>query len=96
MRDNSWLGDKSPFIEKYKGALAVTGIAVIFLTLVIREPHYRETVRYTVQSIALYPIFYYCVANSHEWPARWLDWKPLVGVGSLPCSVLSALSSWSR
>ena len=54
---------------------------VIFLTFAIREPHFRETLRYTVQSLALYPVFYYCVANTHAWPARWLEWKPRRWIG---------------
>jgi peptidoglycan/LPS O-acetylase OafA/YrhL len=81
IRNNFSLGDCSPRLNRYKGLFAVAGLATIFASLVYREPHFRETFRYTVQSISLYPIFYYCISSASEWQVRWLDWKPLRFLG---------------
>lgn len=79
---NPFFDDPSPFLKRWKGYFAVGGLATIVLSLIIREPHYRETLRYSAQSIALYPIFYFCIstpsARSVSWlnlmPVRWLGW----------------------
>lgn len=81
IRNNFSLGDQSPWLNRYKGTFAVAGGATILASLLYREPHFRETLRYTLQSLALYPIFYYCVAASSQWQTRWLSWKPLRFLG---------------
>jgi peptidoglycan/LPS O-acetylase OafA/YrhL len=81
IRDNPWFDDSSVLLRRMKGPLASGGLFIIFLTLIIREPHFRETLRYTLQSVALYPVFYYCVSSSNQWQTRWLEWKPLRYLG---------------
>jgi peptidoglycan/LPS O-acetylase OafA/YrhL len=56
-------------------------------SLIIRNPVFRETLRYSVQSIALLPIFYYCIAQSNAWPVRVLQSTPLRWIGWLSYSM---------
>jgi peptidoglycan/LPS O-acetylase OafA/YrhL len=81
IRNNPWFSDPSPVLEKFKGGLALLGIAAIGLSLAIRNPDYRETLRYTQQSVALYPIFYFCVASPTSLVVRCLEWRPLRWIG---------------
>ncbi|HEX3470578.1 MAG TPA: acyltransferase [Silvibacterium sp.] len=78
---NPWCGDKVAFFEKHRAKLGAAGLILLLGTVVFREPHFRETFRYTLQGIALFPIFYYVVATPHHWQARWLTWAPLRWVG---------------
>ena len=57
IRNNFCFNDPSPLLKRFKGSLAVIGLATIAASLIFREPHFRETLRYTLQSLALYPIF---------------------------------------
>jgi peptidoglycan/LPS O-acetylase OafA/YrhL len=85
--NNAWFGDKSAWLHKFKGLFATAGVALILVTLLIREPHFRETFRYTLQGLALYPIFYYCVSSSHQWQVSWLEWKPIRWLGWISYSM---------
>jgi peptidoglycan/LPS O-acetylase OafA/YrhL len=53
----------------------------VLLSLVWREPHFRETLRYTIQGIAMVPIFYYVVSAPESWLGRTLAWQPLRWLG---------------
>lgn len=79
---NPWFKDPSGILQRYKGLLASIGLATIFLTLGIRNPAFRETVRYTLQSLALFPIFFYCLSTHDRW-TLWLRWWPLKEIGRL-------------
>jgi len=59
------------------------GIALIFFTLVWRNGFFRETVRYSVQSAALYPVLFYCITARSRWVGRLLDLKALREIGNL-------------
>ena len=48
------------------------GVALLLVTFVVRNPVFRETFRYTLQGIALYPIFVTAVRHP-----RWLVFRPL-------------------
>ena len=81
IRDNPWLGDPSPTLQRFKGRFAVAGTLLLLASLLVREPHFRETLRYSLQGIALYFLFYFCIATSDQGPARWLEWLPLRWLG---------------
>ena len=57
-------------------------VAVILASMAYRDPFYRETFRYTVQSAALAPIFYLAVQQPNLWFFRPLNigWVRFVGV----------------
>jgi peptidoglycan/LPS O-acetylase OafA/YrhL len=78
---NPWCGDASQFLDRRRGPLAAAGAALILLSLLWREPHFRETLRYTLQGIAMLPVFYYIVSAPQSWLARALAWQPLRWLG---------------
>lgn len=65
-------------------ALIWTGVAVIFIlgTIVIRNEFYRNTLRYSLQSMALFPIFYATIQHPQLGPFRLLNigWVRFIGV----------------
>jgi peptidoglycan/LPS O-acetylase OafA/YrhL len=78
---NPWCGDTSSFLDRRRGELALAGAAMVFLTLVWREPHFRETLRYTLQGIAMLPIFYFIVSVPGSWLGKALSWPPVRWLG---------------
>jgi peptidoglycan/LPS O-acetylase OafA/YrhL len=63
-------------------ALALSGgVALLLLSLLDRNTVFRDTLRYTVQGIALLPVFC-CAIRFHHWRVfRWLEWPPVRGLG---------------
>ncbi len=68
------------------GAVAVAATlgatAVIAASMLYRDEFYRETLRYTIQSAALAPIFYFAIQRPTMWLFRLLNhpWIAFVGV----------------
>jgi peptidoglycan/LPS O-acetylase OafA/YrhL len=84
---NPKFADSGSWLLRFKGPLAIGGLVLIVLTLLWREQHWRETFRYTVQSMALYPIFYYCISSENHFSVRWLSWKPVRWIGWISYSM---------
>jgi peptidoglycan/LPS O-acetylase OafA/YrhL len=55
----------------------------LLLTLVPRDPTFRETVRYTLQGLLLIPVYSAILANPGSWVARWLAHPALRWLGGL-------------
>ena len=59
--------------------LFVSGCVLLLWTLLVRDQGFRESVRYSLQGIALFPIFYAAIML-HRWPIfswlelRWIRW----------------------
>lgn len=87
VRHNPWLRDASPVLAKRKGLFAIAGLAVLLLSLLPRDEDYRQSLRYTLQGIALYPVFYFCVSSPQNTYVRWLDWKILRQTGWISYSL---------
>ncbi len=65
------------------GRVCVLALAVIAGTLLIRDERFRETVSYTLQSLALIPLFC-AVVLRHDWRVvRWLDTAPMRWLGKI-------------
>jgi len=62
------------------GYLAVA-LAVLLLSFLYRDEAFRSTLRYTVQGLALMPIFHYAVTQSDHWLFRPLNWAPVRRIG---------------
>ncbi len=56
---------------------------VLLLCFLYRDQAFRQTYRYTLQGVALFPIFYLVVINSERAVFRWLDWRPIRYIGTL-------------
>ena len=78
---NPWCNDAGGWMQRRSKLLALSGCCLLLLTLLVREPHLRETIRYSLQGIALYPIFYFCVLQSRSAWIQWLSWLPLRWIG---------------
>jgi peptidoglycan/LPS O-acetylase OafA/YrhL len=56
-------------------------VALLLVSFLYRATEFRDTLRYTLQGIALFPLFY-CAIRFHRWPVfAWLDSKPMRGLG---------------
>jgi len=84
---NPWCGDIRPHITRRKGLLACAGLLLLIATFCWRDEAYRQTFRYSLQSLALIPVFYYVVASPAAWQTRWLTWKPLRWLGWISYTV---------
>jgi peptidoglycan/LPS O-acetylase OafA/YrhL len=71
----------------WKSVLLPASIVVLFMTFVYREPWFRETIRYTLQGIALTPIFVTAIRFSTWLPFRFLNARPVAFVGVLSYSL---------
>ncbi|KAF1043024.1 MAG: O-acetyltransferase OatA [Herbaspirillum frisingense] len=60
------------------------GIVLLLLTLLVRDDVFRETLRYSLQGIALIPLFFYSVSHPRSFPFRLLNlrWVQRVGIYS--------------
>ncbi|WP_395741446.1 acyltransferase family protein [Prosthecobacter sp.] len=58
-------------------------IAVLLATFVIRSVAFRETWRYTLQGLALMPVFIACIRHADAWPLRFLNWRWVRRMGVL-------------
>jgi peptidoglycan/LPS O-acetylase OafA/YrhL len=62
-------------------------LAMLLATFVIRNPVFRETLRYTVQGIALAPLLYYVVRFPNTGAGNLLNWRWLRYIGVLSYSL---------
>jgi peptidoglycan/LPS O-acetylase OafA/YrhL len=75
-------------------AILLLAVALLMATLLYRAPLFQKTLRYTLQGIALFPMFWLAVRYP-EWAAfRWLNWKPVRWLGSVSYSFYLAHPFW--
>lgn len=79
--------DGPAIANRNRGKLALAGLSLLFLTLIVRNPVFRETARYSLQSVALFPIFHYCIALPDSFVSRCLQLAPLRWIGLLSYSM---------
>ena len=68
---------------RHSWAAAFAGIAVLLATFVIRAPQFRETLRYTLQGLALIPLFISAIRLHDHWAFNWLNSRPMRWMGVL-------------
>lgn len=80
-------GARTPVWTLRRRAVLPAAVALLLVTFVVRGSIFRETLRYTLQGIALTPIFVAAV-RFPQWPVFWLlNWQPLRFVGALSYSL---------
>lgn len=52
-------------------------LVVLFFCFIWRNEVFRETLRYTLQGIALFPVFWLAVRYPNWLIFRWLNWRPI-------------------
>jgi peptidoglycan/LPS O-acetylase OafA/YrhL len=63
------------------------GAGLLLATFVIRSPAFRESVRYSMQGLGLYPLFYLAVRYPQMLVMRFLNLRPLRFLGTLSYSL---------
>lgn len=58
-------------------AVLCGALIVLLFCLVWRNGTFRETLRYTLQGLALFPIFWLAIRHSDWLIFRWLNWRPV-------------------
>lgn len=79
---------KSPLNQESSAGLSgkawiylVVALLALLSTLIIRDGFFRETFRYTVQGLALMPIFYYAIKSYQNPVFRFLNWNWMKRLG---------------
>jgi peptidoglycan/LPS O-acetylase OafA/YrhL len=57
--------------------------SVLLITSVVNTFEWRETLRYTLQSMALVPVVYLAITDADSRIFRWLEWRALRLIGTL-------------
>ena len=63
-------------------AILATAVGALLLTLLYRDPTFRETTRYSIQGLALMPIFYFAVRFSDNQLFRYLNTPWAITLGT--------------
>jgi peptidoglycan/LPS O-acetylase OafA/YrhL len=67
----------------WKWGLLPAGLALLLLTFVYRAPWFRETIRYTIQGLALVPVFVTAIRFPDWRPFRLLNMRWVAFIGTL-------------
>jgi peptidoglycan/LPS O-acetylase OafA/YrhL len=87
---NPWLEPPSQQNPAADWVLAAVCIAVLFGTLVWRSDFFRQTLRYTLQSLSIAGVLYLAVARARFAPFRWLNTRVLVYLGTVSYTIYLA------
>jgi peptidoglycan/LPS O-acetylase OafA/YrhL len=80
--------DSRPLNERrWKFLYTPLAVALIAASLLYRAPAFRETARYSLQGLALAPLFIAAVRFPGWLPFRLLNWRPLAFIGMLSYSL---------
>ena len=78
----SGVAPEPSILPRRQGTLAFCGALVVLgASLVPRSLLYKESLRYTVQALALYVLFSFVIANIRHPAVAWLEFKPLRYLG---------------
>jgi len=61
-------GTSNPFFELTPAIILAAAAIVLLITIVWRETYFRETFRYSLQGLALMPIFYFAIRYAVHFP----------------------------
>jgi peptidoglycan/LPS O-acetylase OafA/YrhL len=78
---------KSNDIKLIDYILILISVSILLFTFLYRDEYFRETYRYSLQGIALMPLFYYAVALHKSFLFKWLNSKVVKKVGVLSYSI---------
>jgi peptidoglycan/LPS O-acetylase OafA/YrhL len=84
---NPTLDEPGPASKTFRFLLVPLGFAVLLATFLYRADWFRETLRYSLQGLALTPIFIAAMRSPSWWPFHWLNHRLLRRVGVLSYSL---------
>jgi len=73
--------------RRVSAGMVVISFVLLLSTLVIRPVWFRETLRYSIQGLALLPLFQAAIRYPQWWIFRPLNWAPVKFVGVLSYSL---------
>ncbi|WP_263380599.1 acyltransferase family protein [Granulicella paludicola] len=73
--------DRSILPAHHQSLAFIAALLVLAASLLPRSIVYKESLRYTLQALALYIIFSFILPNIGRTSLRWLEWKPLRYLG---------------
>jgi len=68
-------------------ALALACLGVLLMTLVIRNEAFRQTLRYTLQGVAIAPLIWLAVVYARRPAGSWLNLAPVAYLGTISYTV---------
>jgi len=71
----------------YELVAAAGGVALLLASFLIRDLAFRVSIRYSLQGIALYPLFFITIRHPHWTVGRFLNLRPVRFVGTLSYSL---------
>jgi peptidoglycan/LPS O-acetylase OafA/YrhL len=74
---------KSQGMSRRDWLLCAAGIALLLGTIFYRNPQFRESFRYSLQGLALIPIFFFAIRNPTTGPFKLLNARMLARIGIL-------------
>ena len=79
--------DRIEWLKRHANLLAALGAGVLVLTFSFRNQVFRDTFRYSLQSLALIPIFFLITLPGKHFVSRCLEWSALRHLGRLSYSM---------
>lgn len=73
--------DDLRFISRWPLPVLGLSLAILLASFLIRDPAFRSTLRYTLQGLALMPIFHLAVTQPRSPLFAWLNWRPVRRLG---------------
>ena len=80
---------------------ALVALVILLISIAARDEFFRQTARYSIQGVALAPIFFYVVRYPDAYVTRWLNCRFLVTIGDLSYAlyvfhytVMFAVQTW--
>jgi peptidoglycan/LPS O-acetylase OafA/YrhL len=61
----------------FRYLLLCLALMLLLFTFLWRDETFRETLRYSIQGIALFPVFWLAVRHPNWLIFRWLNWRPI-------------------
>ena len=78
-----WFDEIKP---QHRGAILSLATVTIVSTFLVRDAFFRATIRYSLQGIALLPVFYFAIRTPTWVVFRCLNWKVMAFAGTLTYS----------
>jgi peptidoglycan/LPS O-acetylase OafA/YrhL len=79
--------DKPRIADRWLIALLPASLAALAVTFLVRAPEFQETIRYTIQGIALVPLFVAAIRWHDRSVFRVLSWRPVAFLGVISYSI---------
>jgi peptidoglycan/LPS O-acetylase OafA/YrhL len=72
-----------PVSKRTEITALIVSFAVLIFSFLYRSQEFRDTFRYTLQGIALFPVFYLAIKRNNWVVFSWLNWKPIRAMGMI-------------